>query len=123
MPKETSELPWLARCIRELRAFRGLKQWELGERLHVSRTWLNKLENSRCRPVLASLVRLADGLQVPIDALVEEDDLVAWAAVLVAVCGQRERAAVLVRAEAMTATRGSPPNKRRVAAPLEAHTG
>lgn len=61
----------LARNLRRLRAERGLTLDELAKRAGISRSMLIQVEQKRVNPTLATLVRLAQALDVGLAELVE----------------------------------------------------
>ncbi len=68
-PEDTADA--LARNLRRLRAERGLTLEELAKRAGISRGMLIQIEQKRVNPTLATLVRLAQGLDVGLAELVE----------------------------------------------------
>lgn len=68
-PEDTADA--LARNLRRLRAERGLTLEELAKRAGVSRSMLIQIEQKRVNPTLATLVRLAQALDVGLAELVE----------------------------------------------------
>jgi transcriptional regulator with XRE-family HTH domain len=64
----------VAAAVRRLRHDRGLSADQLAARAGVSKGALVALENAAANPNLATLVRLADALGVPVSALVEQQD-------------------------------------------------
>jgi transcriptional regulator with XRE-family HTH domain len=64
----------VAATVRRLRHDRGLSADQLAARAGVSKGALVALENAAANPNLATLVRLADALGVPVSALVEQQD-------------------------------------------------
>ena len=68
-PEDTADA--LARNLRRLRAARGLTLDELAKRAGVSRGMLIQIEQRRVNPTLATLVRLAQALDVGLAELVE----------------------------------------------------
>ena len=68
-PEDTADA--LARNLRRLRAERGLTLDELAKRAGVSRSMLIQIEQKRVNPTLATLVRLAQALDVGLAELVE----------------------------------------------------
>jgi transcriptional regulator with XRE-family HTH domain len=62
------------RRVREGRERRGLSQEALGRLTGLHRTAIYKLEKGGTAPRLASIRRLARGLQVPPRELIEDDD-------------------------------------------------
>jgi len=68
-PEDTAAA--LARNLRRLRAERGLTLDELAKRAGVSRGMLIQIEQQRVNPTLASLVRLAQALDIGLAELVE----------------------------------------------------
>ena len=68
-PEDTAAA--LARNLRRLRAERGLTLDELARRAGVSRSMLIQVEQKRVNPTLATLVRLAQALDVGLAELVE----------------------------------------------------
>ena len=68
-PEDTADA--LARNLRRLRAERGLTLDELAKRAGISRSMLIQVEQKRVNPTLATLVRLAQALDVGLAELVE----------------------------------------------------
>ncbi len=68
-PEDTAAA--LARNARRLRAARGLTLDELSRRAGVSRSMLIQIEQQRVNPTLATLVRLAQALDIGLAELVE----------------------------------------------------
>jgi transcriptional regulator with XRE-family HTH domain len=68
-PEETADA--LARNLRRLRSERGLTLDELAKRAGISRSMLIQVEQKRVNPTLATLVRLAQALDVGLAGLVE----------------------------------------------------
>ena len=68
-PDETADA--LARNLRRLRGERGLTLDELAKRAGISRSMLIQVEQKRVNPTLATLVRLAQALDVGLAELVE----------------------------------------------------
>ena len=68
-PEDTAAA--LARNLRRLRAERGLTLDELAKRASVSRSMLIQIEQQRVNPTLATLVRLAQALDIGLAELVE----------------------------------------------------
>jgi transcriptional regulator with XRE-family HTH domain len=61
----------LARNLRRLRAGRGLTLDDLAKRAGISRSMLIQIEQKRVNPTLATLVRLAEALDIGLAELVE----------------------------------------------------
>ena len=68
-PEEIADA--LARNLRRLRTERGLTLDELAKRAGVSRSMLIQIEQKRVNPTLATLVRLAEALDIGLAELVE----------------------------------------------------
>ena len=68
-PEDTADA--LARNLRRLRGERGLTLDELAKRAGISRSMLIQIEQKRVNPTLATLVRLAQALDVGLAELVE----------------------------------------------------
>ena len=68
-PEDTADA--LARNLRRLRAERGLTLDELARRAGISRSMLIQVEQKRVNPTLATLVRIAQALDVGLAELVE----------------------------------------------------
>lgn len=71
MPSPEDTAAALARNLRRLRAERALTLDELAKRAGVSRSMLIQIEQQRVNPTLATLVRLAQALDVGLAELVE----------------------------------------------------
>ena len=84
-PEDTADA--LARNLRRLRTERGLTLEELAKRAGVSRSMLIQIEQKRVNPTLATLVRLAQALDVGLAELVE--------------LGGRQRVRVISRGDAL----------------------
>ncbi len=68
-PEDTADA--LARNVRRLRGERGLTLDDLARRAGISRSMLIQIEQQRVNPTLATLVRLAEALDVGLAELVE----------------------------------------------------
>jgi transcriptional regulator with XRE-family HTH domain len=62
---------WLPAKLRLLRAQKGLTLIEAAERIGIGRDTLSDLERGRRHPVMPTLVKIAQGYEVPIEELVE----------------------------------------------------
>jgi transcriptional regulator with XRE-family HTH domain len=62
----------VARAVRRLRHEGGMSQRQLAGRMRVPRTYISKIENGKAIPTLSSLQRLADALDTPVAALVQD---------------------------------------------------
>lgn len=71
MPSPEDVAAALARNLRRLRTERGLSLDALAERAGVSRGMLLQIEQRRVNPSLATLVRVADALDVSVNELVD----------------------------------------------------
>ena len=71
MPSPEDTAAALARNLRRLRGERGLTLDDLAKRAGVSRSMLIQIEQRRVNPTLATLVRLAQALDVGLAELVE----------------------------------------------------
>jgi transcriptional regulator with XRE-family HTH domain len=71
MPSPEDTAAALARNVRRLRAARGLTLDDLAKRAGVSRSMLIQIEQQRVNPTLATMVRLAQALDVGLAELVE----------------------------------------------------
>jgi len=60
----------LGAAVRELRARRGLSQEWLGFKAELHRNYVGSIERGTINPTLRTLMRLADGLGVPLSELV-----------------------------------------------------
>jgi transcriptional regulator with XRE-family HTH domain len=60
----------LGAAVRELRARRGLSQEWLGFKAELHRNYIGAIERGQINPTLRTLMRLADGLAVPLSELV-----------------------------------------------------
>lgn len=58
--------------IKQYRMAKGLTLKVLGERIGMSMSFLSDIENGRSNPSLKRCREIADGLHVPVSALVEE---------------------------------------------------
>jgi transcriptional regulator with XRE-family HTH domain len=70
--QDRSAIQAVAATVRGLRQQRGLSADQLAARAGVSKGALVALENAAANPNLATLVRIADALGVPVSALVEQ---------------------------------------------------
>jgi transcriptional regulator with XRE-family HTH domain len=61
----------LGRRVNELRVARNLSQEELAGRAGLDRTYVSAIERGKANPTLIVLLRLAQALDVSLDALVE----------------------------------------------------
>lgn len=76
MARTPITLPFSPERLRELRERRGLTQEDLSDRTavaghRVDRSTIAHLENARRSPLARTLKRLADGLEVEVDELLE----------------------------------------------------
>lgn len=55
--------------IEELREMRGISQSRLAEMVSINRSYLNQLAAGKANPSLDKLVKIADGLDVPLTDL------------------------------------------------------
>ncbi len=62
----------MARAVRRLRHDRSMSQRQLASRMQVPRTYISKIENGKAIPTLSSLERLANALELPVAALVQD---------------------------------------------------
>ncbi|MGN6189138.1 MAG: helix-turn-helix domain-containing protein [Conexibacter sp.] len=62
----------LGAAVRELRARRGLSQEWLGFKAELHRNYVGAIERGTINPTFKTLMRLADGLAVPLSELVEK---------------------------------------------------
>jgi len=60
----------LGAAVRELRARRGLSQEWLGFKADLHRNYIGSIERGQINPTLHTLMRLADGLAVPLSEMV-----------------------------------------------------
>jgi transcriptional regulator with XRE-family HTH domain len=60
----------LGRAVRELRARRGLSQEHLGEEADMHRNYVGAIERGEINPSFRVLLRVANGLGVPLSLLV-----------------------------------------------------
>jgi ribosome-binding protein aMBF1 (putative translation factor) len=68
--KRTPELHALGRAVRELRARRGLSQEALGFCARLHRNYIGAIERGEINPTFRVLLKLADGLSVPLVELI-----------------------------------------------------
>ncbi|HEX7290588.1 MAG TPA: helix-turn-helix transcriptional regulator [Conexibacter sp.] len=68
---DAPNLKALGAAVRELRARRGLSQEWLGFKAELHRNYIGAIERGQINPTLRTLMRLADGLAVPLSELVE----------------------------------------------------
>lgn len=61
----------LGRAIRELRARRGLSQEELGFRAGLHRNYVGAIERGEINPTFKVLLKVAEGLQIPLSELIQ----------------------------------------------------
>jgi transcriptional regulator with XRE-family HTH domain len=59
--------------MRALRKAAGLTLEQLGKKIGISRGMLSRLENNQSSPPIATLAKIAQGLEVPISIFFEED--------------------------------------------------
>jgi transcriptional regulator with XRE-family HTH domain len=62
----------VAKAVRRLRHDGGMSQRQLAGRMQVPRTYISKIENGKAIPTLSSLQRLANALETPMAALVQD---------------------------------------------------
>ncbi len=60
----------LGRALRELRARRGLSQETLGKRARLHRNYIGAAERGELNPTLRTLLKMADGLALPLSELI-----------------------------------------------------
>ena len=65
------ELKKLGQMIRTKRESRGLTQYELAEKSNVDRNYIGMLERGERNPSYLSLQKIAEGLGVPLNELLE----------------------------------------------------
>jgi transcriptional regulator with XRE-family HTH domain len=63
----------IAERIRGIRKEKGLTLEQLGKRVGISRGMLSRLENNQSSPPIATLAKIAQGLEVPISVFFQED--------------------------------------------------
>lgn len=61
----------LGRAVLEARARRGLSQEELGFRSRLHRNYVGAIERGEINPTFRTLLRLVDGLGVPLPEVIE----------------------------------------------------
>ena len=61
----------LGRAVRELRARRGLSQETLGKRARLHRNYIGAAERGELNPTLRTLLKLAEGLALPLSELIQ----------------------------------------------------
>lgn len=62
----------IAERIRQIRKTKGMTLEQLGEKIGISRGMLSRLETNRSSPPIATLAKIAQGLEVPISLFFEE---------------------------------------------------
>lgn len=62
----------IAEKIRQIRKTKGMTLEQLGEKIGISRGMLSRLETNRSTPPIATLAKIAQGLEVPIGLFFEE---------------------------------------------------
>jgi transcriptional regulator with XRE-family HTH domain len=81
--EESDDVKNLGARVREIRKERGMTQRVLACRMNVPRTYISKVETGRVVPALATLERIAAGLEVSVTCLLREksarrrDDVIA----------------------------------------------
>ena len=60
--------------IRQIRKNKGITLAQLGEQTSLSKGLLSRIENCQVSPPIATLSKIARGLEVPINVFFEEDD-------------------------------------------------
>jgi transcriptional regulator with XRE-family HTH domain len=70
MPKR--KIDWYGPRLRELRETASLSQAELGKRVDLAGSQINKLETNVNQPTLATALAIAEALSVPITAFLPE---------------------------------------------------
>lgn len=63
----------LGRNVKELRTMRGMAQEVLAANLGMSRTYLSSVERGHKAATIDTIAKLAEGLDVPIARLLEDD--------------------------------------------------
>jgi transcriptional regulator with XRE-family HTH domain len=64
----------LGKRIAELRAAAGLSQGDLARKLRTTPQWVSQLERGTRSPTVHTLVKIANGLGVPLPALFDAPD-------------------------------------------------
>jgi len=64
----------IAAKIRQLREAKGLTLAALGEKIGLSKALLSRIENNRSSPPIATLAKIAQGLNVPVALFFEENE-------------------------------------------------
>lgn len=100
VPDAEPECYSFGRRLREVRLFRGMTQSVLAKRLGTSRPWISGAECGAYAPFTQSAMRLANALGVPIEALIEPDECVAWAHIAVRKMRKEMREGLLAWLEA-----------------------
>jgi transcriptional regulator with XRE-family HTH domain len=72
------DVPDIAFAVKLVRLANDLTQRDLAVKMHTSRTYISKIENSKCLPTFAGINRLAKALNATPDALI----LIGQAAIL-----------------------------------------
>lgn len=62
----------IAERIRQIRKTKGMTLEQLGRKIGISRGMLSRLETNRSSPPIATLAKIAQGLEVPISLFFEE---------------------------------------------------
>lgn len=65
----TPDAAALGRAVQAIRAENGISQVQLSERTGLVQSWISHIEHGRRNPTWGNLVRLAEGLGVPISEL------------------------------------------------------
>lgn len=64
----------IAEKIRQIRKTKGMTLEQLGEKIGISRGMLSRLETNRSSPPIATLAKIAQGLEVPIGLFLQKAD-------------------------------------------------
>lgn len=81
----------IADRIREVRKSKGLTLEQLGKKIGISRGMLSRLENNQSSPPIATLAKIAQGLEVPISIFFESDMQTLKQKYAVTRCNQRKQ--------------------------------
>lgn len=91
-PSPPARLPYrFGERLAQVRRFTGKSQNEVADGMAVARPYISKVEHMRGGPIVGNISRFSKALGVPIEALVEEGEGVAFAAIAVRHMSEADR--------------------------------
>ena len=67
----TNEALKLGKNLKRIRTEKGISQGDIARALHAGRSFVSNIENGKTNPTLATIVKLAKALSVPIESLIK----------------------------------------------------